>query len=123
MSETAALQKFTPDSTADVTANDVECWIGTSEDANCLPLPMVTLPRHSHPAVSAILEQTERTLQTIHRESKAVVEHQQIQAARDKGKDRERIYANNYVDLGKIDTCVATGFVSISYFFVDSLVR
>ena len=124
LSETAAVQKFTPDPTdpandfdlllpdnkstaANKNADDQdECWIGTPGDANCLPFHLVTLPRHSHPGVNAILEQTEHRLQTIHCESKAVIAPQQIHDARNKGKDHERIYANNYVDLGKIDTYV-----------------
>ena len=151
LSETAAVQKFTPDptdpandfdllpdnkSTTSTAANKNadepdECWIGTPGDANCLPFHLVTLPRHSHPGVNAILEQTEHRLQSIHCESKAVIAPQQIHDARNKGKDHERIYANNYVDLGKIDTyvicvvvymCVAVWMGSVFFFYTGSCI-
>jgi len=83
--------------------DDVECLVGTPKEANCLPLTLVTLPRHSHPGVCAILEQTEQVMQRLHTHSK-FIELSSIEAARAAGKQRERIYANNYVDLGKIDT-------------------
>jgi phosphoglycolate phosphatase-like HAD superfamily hydrolase len=62
----------------------------------------MTLPRHSHPQVRELLERTEATLRALHRHSKKVqVDH--LRAAKEAGLKHEVIYANTYVDLGKIN--------------------
>jgi hypothetical protein len=62
----------------------------------------MTLPRHSHPRVDDLLGKTEATLRALHRHSKKVqVDH--LKAAKEAGLKHEVIYANTYVDLGKIN--------------------
>jgi hypothetical protein len=78
-----------------------ECLV--DDDPNCLPIGMVTLPRHSNGKVSLLLEKTEKILRFMHMSSKAV-ERNSIVAAKDRAHEHEVIHANNYVDLGKIDT-------------------
>jgi hypothetical protein len=78
-----------------------DCLIRDSE--HCLPISLVTLPRHSHVAVNSILKKTEAKLRKIHTHSRQV-ELSKVDAAKEAGRAHERIYANNYVDLGKIDT-------------------
>jgi hypothetical protein len=100
------LQASLPTSiTADVAGN-------TGEDANAgpqtivgggLPPAYVTLPRHSHAGVNDILKSTEDVVRQLHVHSKKV-QQTTIQAAKEKGRAHEKIYANNYVDLAKVDT-------------------
>lgn len=82
-----------------------ECMIGTMEvfDGGCLPLHLVSLPRHSHAKVNRILEKTEKLLRDIHVNS-TEIELATVHMAKEAGRTHERIYANNYVDLGKINT-------------------
>jgi hypothetical protein len=90
---------------------DVECFIGvydnTTDIPSCVPLKLVTLPTHSHPMVNAILQETQDTLRNMH-ENNAVDGSlpERIQQAKVNGRLHENIYANNYVDMGKIDTYV-----------------
>lgn len=112
LSETAAANtdRFTP-STDDPTFDtdvpydeeDVECMAGTEESYRCLPVNLVTLPRHSHAGVDAILDKTETILRTMHVGTKEV-ELSKIRMAKEAGRTHDVVYANNYVDLGKIDT-------------------
>jgi hypothetical protein len=81
--------------------DEEDCLIRDSE--HCLPISLVTLPRHSHVGVNAILKKTEAKLRKIHIHSRQV-ELSKVDAAKEAGRAHERIYANNYVDLGKIDT-------------------
>lgn len=69
----------------------------------CLPSALLRLPRHSHAGVRAILEKTESILQALHKTSKQL-QLQQFQDVKERAKHVESIFANNYVDLGKIDT-------------------
>jgi len=58
--------------------------------------PLLQLPRHPDPAIDAILTKTESILHTLSQETRTATPSS-VAAA-------EAIYANNYVDLGKIDT-------------------
>lgn len=69
----------------------------------CLPLNLVTLPRHPHEKVNGILAKTEKLLREMHVNS-TEIELTKVHMAKEAGRAHERIYANNYVDLGKIDT-------------------
>jgi hypothetical protein len=82
-----------------------ECVIGSEEFlGECLPERLVTLPRHTtSEKVDRLLRNTERILRTMHINSTDIA-MSQIVAAKEAGRAHERIYANNYVDLGKIDT-------------------
>jgi hypothetical protein len=82
-----------------------ECVIGSEEFlGECLPERLVTLPRHTtSEKVERLLRTTERILRTMHINSTDIA-MSQIVAAKEAGRAHERIYANNYVDLGKIDT-------------------
>jgi HAD superfamily 5'-nucleotidase-like hydrolase len=68
-----------------------------------LPEDFMCLPRHSHRGVNQILEKTESILRGLHKNSKRVEMRAAI-AAKEAGRSHERIFANNYVDLGKVDT-------------------
>jgi hypothetical protein len=85
--------------------DDEECMVGTMEvfDGGCLPLNLVTLPRHSHEKVNGILSQTEQLLREMHVNS-TEIETASIKMAKEAGHMKEFIFANNYVDLGKIKT-------------------
>lgn len=64
---------------------------------------LTTLPRHSHAGVNDILVKTERVLRALHKHSKKVEQEGLFVAAKEAGRSHEAIYANSYVDLGKID--------------------
>lgn len=81
-----------------------ECFVSDKDtDLDCLPIGMVTLPRHSDEKVSSLLEKTEKFLRFMHINSKEV-ERGLVMAAKERAHEHEVIHANNYVDLGKIDT-------------------
>ena len=63
----------------------------------------LTLPRHSHKGVNEILLNTERAIRQLHKHSRQI-QQKTIEAAKEAGREHERVYANNYVDLGKVDT-------------------
>jgi hypothetical protein len=84
-----------------------ECVFGSEEIlGECLPEKLVTLPIHPKSThVNQLLRNTEQILRNMHINS-TVIEMSQILAAKEAGRAHECIYANNYVDLGKIDTYV-----------------
>ena len=84
-----------------------ECVFGSEEIlGECLPEKLVTLPIHTTSThVNQLLRNTEQILRNMHINS-TVIEMSQILAAKEAGRAHECIYANNYVDLGKIDTYV-----------------
>lgn len=62
------------------------------------------LPRHSsNKEVNKILVRTERVIRQLHVHS-TQIEQKTIEAAKEAGRKHEKVYANNYVDLAKIDT-------------------
>lgn len=63
----------------------------------------LTLPRHSHEGVNEILLNTEKVIRQLHVHSKQI-QQKTIEAAKEAGRSLEKVYANNYVDLGKVDT-------------------
>lgn len=64
----------------------------------------LSLPRHhSHPGVNQILQSTEVAIRQLHKHS-TQIQTKSIQAAKEAGRAHEKVYANNYVDLGKVDT-------------------
>lgn len=88
-----------------------ECVVGTERNTTlgieyCLPISLATLPRHSNPAVNSVLEKTESMLYEMHiNHSNPYETAESVRArAKDSAHEHERIYANNYVNLGKIDT-------------------
>lgn len=89
-----------------------ECFVGfydnTTDIPSCVPLKMVTLPTHSNAEVNTILSEIQDTLRDMHDNNNAVDASlpERIQQAKVKGRLHEYIYANNYVDMGKIDTYV-----------------
>lgn len=79
-----------------------ETYIDAEAEEEFLPEDYLQLPRHSHAGVNAILEKTEMVMRSIHKRSKkAETEH--LEQAKAKGRQKEMIFANNYVDLGSID--------------------
>ncbi|GKY90471.1 hypothetical protein MPSEU_000020900 [Mayamaea pseudoterrestris] len=78
-----------------------------SESLRLLPDRLMRLPRHSNAGVNVILEQTESTLRKLHLHSKQIssenYNHQHVSAAKDAALEHETVYANSYVDMGKID--------------------
>jgi hypothetical protein len=91
----------------DCDEDDEECVVGTEEILGvCLPEKLVTLPQHTtSSAVNRLLYNTEQILRNMHINS-TTMEMSHIIAAKEAGRTHECIYANNYVDLGKIDTYV-----------------
>lgn len=89
---------------------------GDDDDSDIEPLSRhfyLTLPRHSHLGVNTILEKTEGVLRALHRHSKKV-QNDHIAAAKEAGLRHEVVYANTYVDLGKINVI---GYVRDSCLF------
>lgn len=82
-----------------------ECVFGSEEIlGECLPEKLVSLPIHTTSKhVNQLLRNTEQILRNMHINS-TDIEMSQILAAKEAGRTHECIYANNYVDLGKIDT-------------------
>ena len=78
-------------------------------DDDSLPENMLTLPRHSSPDANEVLIETEHLIRNMHRHSKRIDPKQRIrerrkqQSPRD-GSSYDAIFANTYVDLGKVDT-------------------
>lgn len=65
---------------------------------------MLTLPRHSNEGVNQILINTEGTLRALEDHARTVTaESEAIQTAQKKDQQDEKIYANAYVDLSKVD--------------------
>jgi hypothetical protein len=69
-----------------------------------LPSDMLGLPRHSHSGVNTILEETEDLLKKMHEHSKAVDTKSVKRSMAPTDNAHDAIYANTYVDLGKVDT-------------------
>lgn len=69
----------------------------------CLPAAYLMLPQHSNEGVNRILSSTESFLQALHRKSKRI-EKDQVEASKEAGQATEYVFANNYVNVGKIDT-------------------
>uniref|UniRef100_A0A7S3NZY5 5'-nucleotidase domain-containing protein n=1 Tax=Amphora coffeiformis TaxID=265554 RepID=A0A7S3NZY5_9STRA len=63
----------------------------------------LTLPRHSNPDVNEVLANTETTIRQLHVHSRQI-QQKTIEAAKEAGRLHEKVYANNYVDLAKVDT-------------------
>ena len=63
----------------------------------------LTLPRHSNPNVNDVLQNTEKTVRQLHVHSRQI-QQKTIEAAKEAGRFHEKVYANNYVDLAKVDT-------------------
>ena len=90
-------------SSLDLDIANIEPTNATEDDS--LPEYMVTLPRHSHQAVNTILEETEVLIQKIHKHSKSLDSMDIPEPIGDKtGGDYDTIFANTYVDMGKVDT-------------------
>jgi hypothetical protein len=96
-----------------------ECVFGSEEIlGECLPEKLVTLPTHTTSIhVNQLLRNTEQILRNMHINS-TVIEMSQILAAKEAGRTHECIYANNYVDLGKIDTYVIVLFLKFEPYFI-----
>lgn len=74
-----------------------------ASDDTALPSELLSLPSHSNEGVNSILEKAEKVLTALHRHSKMISAHKTLEA-KEAGLNHELIFANNYVDLGKIDT-------------------
>ena len=104
-------------------ADDVKATTMNANSANgesegldqSLPKTMLELPRHSHDGVNSILTETELLIQQMHKHSKKVdpgtVSSRRKSGATGDGLD-DAIFANSYVDLGKVDT---VGYVIFVY--------
>lgn len=71
-----------------------------------LPEAMLVLPRHSSEDVNKILKETEHLIRNMHKHSKKVEPKKKLKGTkvRDDGGPYDAIFANTYVDLGKVDT-------------------
>ena len=77
---------------------------GLNDDS--LPESMLVLPRHSSEEVNKILKETEHLIRNMHRHSKKIEPKKKLKGpkAREDGGPHDAIFANTYVDLGKVDT-------------------
>jgi len=75
---------------------------GLTVDANFTKL--LQLPRHSKETVNQVLTETEEVLQAMHEYSLSNKNSLSLKDAKEAGRAHEKVYANNYVDLGKVDT-------------------
>lgn len=66
---------------------------------------MTTLPRHTHDAVNKVLKGTEEALQEMHgmTEKFSTEEISSMDDLLNSGESHEKVFANSYVDLGKVD--------------------
>jgi hypothetical protein len=90
-------------SSLDLDIANIEQYNATDDDS--LPEYMVMLPRHSHKGVNNILEETEHLIQKMHKYSKKLdaIDIPELMGGKTGG-DYDTIFANTYVDLGKVDT-------------------
>jgi hypothetical protein len=76
---------------------------GTEDDS--LPKHMLHLPRHPHEGVNEILVETEHLIQSMHTHTKKVDRKAVKESSTMKTSGaHDAIFANTYVDLGKVDT-------------------
>ena len=66
---------------------------------------LLSLPDHSTAAVNGILRETESVLRAMHKFSLTGDTSVSLEDAKEAGRAHEKVYANNYVDLGKITVC------------------
>jgi hypothetical protein len=69
-----------------------------------LPQDLLNFPRHSHEGVNDILTETEQLIRQMHTHSKNVDARQVASGRRKSSSLGDMIFANTYVDLGKVDT-------------------
>jgi len=70
-----------------------------------IPSSLLSLPRHSHYGVNEILVKTESTLKALHKHAEIIESTRLITMQDDNtGPCHEKVFANSYVDLGKVDT-------------------
>ena len=70
-----------------------------------LPSDMLELPRHSKKEVNDVLVETEELLRTMHKHSKHVDQKDVKRSMTPTSNSHyDKIFANTYVDLGKVDT-------------------
>jgi hypothetical protein len=75
----------------------------TTDDS--LPEKMLQLPTHPHTGVNDILLETEHLIRSMHTHSKKVdVKNPQPSLPKKEGGAHDAIFANTYVDLGKVAT-------------------
>lgn len=75
-----------------------------TEDDDSLPLDMLTFPRHSSKDVNEILVETEHLIQNMHLHSKKIDPKTNRESSSQRDGSYDAIFANTYVDLGKVDT-------------------
>lgn len=69
----------------------------------CLEDDMLSLPRHCHDGVNDVLIKTEEVLRALQSHSNTVAEYETDEQAKRSNPQDEKIYANAYVDLAKVD--------------------
>jgi hypothetical protein len=81
--------------------------VTNNNDNNPVPLPtdMLELPRHSKQGVNGVLVETEELLRTMHKHSRHVDQKDVKRSMTPTSNSHyDKIFANTYVDLGKVDT-------------------
>jgi hypothetical protein len=77
----------------------------TDDVDDALPKEMLTLPRHPLDDVNEILLETEHLIKSMHVHSKKVDPKKNRKDSQlERGESYDAIFANTYVDLGKVDT-------------------
>jgi hypothetical protein len=69
-----------------------------------LPESLMALPRHSHAGVNDILVKTEATIKALHKHSQRLETNLKTMSDDNTGPCHEKVFANSYVDLGKVET-------------------
>lgn len=86
-------------------SNETNSILPTIEELDdALPEIMLQLPNHSNEAVNEILLETESLIRSMHRHTKKVDQKTLSRSTKQTGSENDAIYANTYVDLGKVDT-------------------
>lgn len=86
-------------------SNDTsEIFIPQTGMDNSLPDSMFLFPKHSNEAVSEILVETEGLIRGMHKHTKHVDKKTVSRSTMMTESEHDAIYANTYVDLGRVDT-------------------
>jgi hypothetical protein len=72
--------------------------------AENLPEELLALPKHSSSGVNVILAETENLIRNMHKHSEQIGNRKSSVSNKNEGGFHDLIFANSYVDLGKVDT-------------------
>ena len=76
----------------------------SSDKHGSLRKELLELPRHSNGVVDELLVETEQLIRSMHEHSKSFELKGRITTEKSEGSAHDAIFANTYVDMGKVDT-------------------